>query len=51
VTPHQQIHNCLKILKQRRRKIGPGFQMGAWHQDRLGVDRNITLTWLIPLNS
>jgi hypothetical protein len=29
VTPHQQIHNCLKILKQRRRKIGPGFQMGA----------------------
>jgi hypothetical protein len=29
VAPHLQIHNCLKIIKERRRKIGCGSQMGA----------------------
>jgi hypothetical protein len=33
--PHQQTRNCLKINKERRKKIGRGSQMGAWHQDRL----------------
>jgi hypothetical protein len=28
-TPHQQTHNCLKIIKERKRKIGFGPQMGA----------------------
>jgi hypothetical protein len=42
--PHQQIRNCLEILKERRRKIGRGSQIGAWHQDRLTVGANITLT-------
>jgi hypothetical protein len=26
---HQQISNCLKIIKERRRKVGHGSQMGA----------------------
>jgi hypothetical protein len=33
--PHQQTRNCLKIIKERRGKIGRGTQMGAWHQYRL----------------
>jgi hypothetical protein len=33
--PHQQIRNCLKIIQERRRKIGCGSEMCAWHQDRL----------------
>jgi hypothetical protein len=33
--PHQQTCNCLKIIKERRGKIGRGSQMGAWHHDRL----------------
>jgi hypothetical protein len=31
---HQQIRNCLKIIKERR-KIGRGSQMGAWHHGKL----------------
>jgi hypothetical protein len=27
--PHQQTRNCLKIIKERRGKIGCGSQMGA----------------------
>jgi hypothetical protein len=27
--PHQQIRNCLKIIKERRRKFGRGSEMGA----------------------
>jgi hypothetical protein len=34
-TPHQQTRNCLKIIKERRRNIGRGSHMGAWHHDRL----------------
>jgi hypothetical protein len=33
--PHQQIRICLKIIKEIKRKIVRGFQMGAWHQERL----------------
>jgi hypothetical protein len=34
-SPHKQTRNCLKIIKERRRKIGLGSQMGGRHQDRL----------------
>jgi hypothetical protein len=27
--PHQQIHNCVKITKERKKKIGRETQMGA----------------------
>jgi hypothetical protein len=27
--PYQQTRNCLKIIKEKRRKIGWGSQMGA----------------------
>jgi hypothetical protein len=30
----QQLRNCLKIIKERRKEIGFEYQMGAWHQDR-----------------
>jgi hypothetical protein len=33
--PHQQTRNCLKIIKREGEKIGRGWQMGVWHQDRL----------------
>jgi hypothetical protein len=42
---HQQTHNFLKIIKERRRKIGCGSQMGAWHQDRL-ADWQSVIIWL-----
>jgi hypothetical protein len=34
---NQQPYNCLKIIKERRRKIGRWPQMGALHQDSLAV--------------
>jgi hypothetical protein len=43
--PHQQIRNCLKIIKERRKKIGCGSQMGAWHRERL-VDLPSVVIWL-----
>jgi hypothetical protein len=36
-----------KNIKEKRGKFGRGSQMGAQHQDRLAVDRNITLTFKI----
>jgi hypothetical protein len=33
--PHQQTRDCLKLIKERKIKIGRGSRMGAWHQDRL----------------
>jgi hypothetical protein len=32
--PHQQTRNCLKLIKERRGKIG-WSQMGAWHKEGL----------------
>jgi hypothetical protein len=43
--PHQQARNCLKIIKERRGKIGRGSQMGARHQDRL-ADWPSVVIWL-----
>jgi hypothetical protein len=34
-TTDQQTRTCLKIIKERKGKIGRGSQMGAWNQDRL----------------
>jgi hypothetical protein len=33
--PHQQTRDRIKVIKERRRQIGRGSQMGAWHQERL----------------
>jgi hypothetical protein len=33
--PLQQIRNCLKMIKIRKKKIGRESQMGAWHEHRL----------------
>jgi hypothetical protein len=42
---HNQIRNWLKIIKERRRKIVSGSQMGAWYQNRL-VDWPSVVIWL-----
>jgi hypothetical protein len=46
--PQQLARNYLKIMKERRGKIGRVSQMGAWHRQtgRLTVGRNITF-WLL----
>jgi hypothetical protein len=33
--PLQQTRNCLKIIKEKKGKIGRWSQMGAWHHDGL----------------
>jgi hypothetical protein len=35
--PQQQTRNFVKIIKERRGKIGRRSHMGAWHQARLAV--------------
>jgi hypothetical protein len=44
--PHQQIRNCLKIIKERRRTLGrgPRWVPDTRQTDRLTVSRNIILT-------
>jgi hypothetical protein len=37
--PHQQTRNFQNLIKERKRKIGRGSKMGAWHQDRRPTDR------------
>jgi hypothetical protein len=54
--PHQQIQNCLKIIKERRGKNGCGSQTGAWHQDRLADWPSVVIwlwlwLWLCPSTS